>query len=239
MPAIDAASTELEEAFATLQGEIEARVPLHLPVESADAMGELTTATARLLQSGDGLAATMEHLQDALQSIAATLDAGDIAATLEHRVESLAQQAANAAQEKRDAFEAMVEELRDGATEEVQEWITEAAEALSEQLAEAGEQVGEAAEQALQHLHEALKTAVQKVADELAENVKTRCANALDAVVEAAVDRALNEVAETLITTQMGTTITSAIGPYLPAVIALRRSVGAIQSALDALRGGM
>jgi hypothetical protein len=120
---------------------------------------------------------------------------------------------------------------------------------LIDHVAQIGDELIADIDGAIEHLEDNVRQALgelgsevngfgEHLKDELISRVKERCDGAIHTVVDAAVQRALAELAEVLITTELGATITSVISPYLPEIIVIRRSVGAIQAALDAMRLG-
>lgn len=238
MQSSDNAVAELERAFLTLQTAVVNPAPESVPGDTSDILQEMHAALNRLSQSGDDLVSLLEECQDALQSIDTTLEADDVVDTLVGRLQVFTDQMGETIGEEQGAFRTAVAELSDLAAEELQGWMIQITEHLSDQIGEAHEQVRQAVVEGLHQLSEALRAEIDHVGEKIVADVKTRCGNAVETVVDKAVEQALHEITQTLIMTEIGTTITSVIGPYLPAVIALRHTLGALQAALDTMRAG-
>lgn len=95
-----------------------------------------------------------------------------------------------------------------------------------------------AADVGLEALGNYAKESILDVGDSVVVRIETRLRGAVGDVVEAVTERALTEVAETMVNAQMGVMITSTIGPYVPVVVALQPALPAVQDALDVMRGG-
>jgi hypothetical protein len=236
---MDDVSGELEEALDLLRGTLRiAWAPPPFPGEMAEAVDTLVTAAERLHQAGGQLARDIEQLTTSLNTLTGTLDTQVIVGSLKEKMAEGVTTTTASMTDGLAEFDSLFDSLGGAATEQVQDWLKDATGALSDQLEETVQQLGQTAEHAFDKLASSLKTAVENVGNDVTDRVQDRCADAIDSVIDAVVEQALTEVAETLVTTQIGATVTSTIGPYLPAVIALKHSVGAIQDALDAMRMG-
>lgn len=122
-------------------------------------------------------------------------------------------------------------------TNEIQDWFAESIGSLDDTLQNSLEDLKDAALDGLETLGDHARDSILEVGDRVVDRIELRLRNAAGDVVEAATERALTEVAETMMTTQMGVMVTSAIGPYLPVVIALQPALPAVQEALDIVRG--
>jgi gas vesicle protein len=191
-----------------------------------------------LLQAMSQMEASLEATLGPLQSLVERLGQ-DLLDDLHDRIETEASNAEEAFDAAINAFEALGVELVESAVEEAKDWLEDSLESLGGKLSAAAEDIKHAAADGVKNLQATISNGVANLGEDVNDRIAQKSRDAANEVVEAATERALTEIAETLVTTQMGATVTSAIGPYLPAIMVIRPALPAIQDALDLMRGGI
>lgn len=212
--------------------------PAALTISPSGAVAQLEEEVGSLVETLSEIETLILTALPVLQQVAEELDEESLSDRLTDFVETARSQVSQQLASDEDEFDGLFEEMEELA-DQLQDWLTSQADELEDALAEALSEVDSCVEQGLERLSDTAEASIRSLGEDVTEGVANRCKNAGRDIVEAVIDRAVNEVAETLLTTQMGATITSSIGPYLPAVIALRPALPLIQRALDLMRGGM
>jgi ABC-type transporter Mla subunit MlaD len=233
---ISTATANLETAIRNLAG-LADMPPFNFDEAPAE-IQQLHDATGRLLEALSGIERSAQEAAGAFSDLAARLEDNDIVEDLTARLNEVTDAAKEAIDDSLELLGTAGEELAEHVTGEVEQWCTEAADELTDAFRDAIDEVADAATDGAAALVDGVADAISDLGDQLRQRIEQRTSDAVHDVVETATDRALTEVAETVMTSQIGVTITSAIGPYLPAVIALKPALPAIQDALDVMRGG-
>lgn len=226
----------LQAALRSLEQAIDLTAPV-LP-DPPPEIAALETATLGLLDALSDIEQSLSSSIEPLEELHARLESDDIVSDLVNLIETEAKESATAFDTALGDFESLGEELAQSATDELEEWLTNAVDALGDELSGAVGEIEQAVADGASNLGSSIKTAVTDLGDNVRDRIEERARQAVGDVIEAATDRALAEVAETIMTMQTGAMITTAIGPYLPAIIAIKPALPAIQDALDMMRGG-
>jgi len=227
---LKAAMTGLSDAIAPDQ-----MVSLELPPEITaleTEMQVLLGALASIENSVQNTLRPLERLQEALED-------PNIITELEARLQAEIETSQEAITEAGQGFASLCEEMAQTISDQLKDWLVDAVDSLGDEMSGAVNDVQQAAADGVEELCGSVETAITNLAEDIKNRIEDRANGAVQDVIEAAVERALAEVIETIITTETGAMITSAIGPYLPVVIAIKPALPAIQDALDLMRGGV
>lgn len=231
---LNAATEGVTHALEALKQTIaESAAPVTMPEAVAGIKAEITT----LLTAGERMDAALTEAVDRLKPLSERLK-GDLLATLHQRIEEERTAAANALDKAREDFEDLATELKGEVTAKMEDWFSDAIGTLGDELEGAIDDVEQAAKNGARQLADNVTDSITRLGDDIIVQVAERAQAAGRDVIDAAVERAITEVADTIFTAQMGAMITTTIGPYLPAVIAIKPALPAIQDALDIMRGG-
>lgn len=226
----------LRQAMDRLQGAVDLQEPI-LP-EPPTEIAALEAGTQELLSALASIEQSLSSTLQPLEDLQSRLEDPDIVVELENRLRAQIDASADAVADALQDFTSLGDELAQAAADQLEDWLVGAVDALGDELSGAVDDVKQAAADGAKNLGESVKNAIAELGDGMKDRIEERSREAVKDVIEAATERALTEVAETIMTTQTGAMITSAIGPYLPAVIAIKPALPAIQDALDRMRGG-
>ncbi|MEP9372756.1 hypothetical protein [Mesorhizobium sp. KR1-2] len=187
-----------------------------------------------LANIGDCVSTNVVILRDLDQRIQNEDLVSDLLSSIEAEAEASQEQVQNAI----DQFDELAQNIGQRLTDEIEDWFADALESLGDTLQNSLDELRDAALEGLEALGDHARDSILDVGNRVVDRIELRLRGAAGDVVEAAAERALTELAETMMTAQMGVMVTSAIGPYLPVVIALQPALPALQDALDIMRGG-
>jgi hypothetical protein len=200
---------------------------------------QVRNVTQQVVERATPLTAGVKELSDRATAVEALLNelvtSTQTLTTLELPGDAIKLATANAVSDIDTVAEALPSEVHDR-LEEVWETAVDNAISAGE---EALETLKDAVEAAAERLVDGLKSGFEAQIDGLSQRVKQKLASLPESIVETAVETAVAESAQMILTTQAGLMVTTAISPYLPAIYALKPVLPAIQDALDVLRGGM
>lgn len=199
---------DLDTALSDAKASIQELADAVAPVTQIDALDK---ALNRLRETTDELGTSLNGVPDALKAV---LD--DTTNVVQERLADFS-----------EAFTTDGKEL----VEESADTLKDTAEAALEQIQQAFEGLTEAV---VNTMREALEAVRDDVEDALVEAPR----RAVDSLIHEAVERAIEQVATTLLTTQFAMTVSASISPYLPAIAALKYSLDALQEALEIMRAG-
>lgn len=212
--------------------------------ELGAALSALSAATTtQILSSAPAIAPLLEALEAAAEAngqLDAALEAETEAA---QAVSSLAERQAEAllasTEEACAVVKSRIESFLDKVDDEALASVAGALDKAEERLAKAFDALADAAHRMTNEIERSMHAAVDEAGDNLRAGLEDEIRRSGRAAVEAAVQALLQQVLSTLVTTQLGVAVTGTIGPYLPAIAALRVSLEAIHSALELLRAGV
>ncbi|TIQ41872.1 MAG: hypothetical protein E5X49_17205 [Mesorhizobium sp.] len=207
---------------------------LVLPPAIQQLRDEAHNLVQALADVGDSISTNKVILSD----LTARLENDDLVGDLLSSIEAGAEESAERVEGAVRQFGELAEGLGTRLTDEVEDWFTNSITSLHDTLQASLDGLKEGATGGLEKLGDHAKESILGVGNSVVDRIEDRLRSAVGDVVEAATERALTEVVETMVNTQMGVMITSAIGPYVPVVIALKPALPAVQDALDIMRGG-
>jgi hypothetical protein len=222
-----------------------------IPNEVKQAVQALSDRLERTDAAIRALPNTFGESEAMLSEIAA--DALVRAESLAHAWDDCVERAGEALSELDGTFEDLFLQRVDVIEQRFETLVESMAEAIAEQLSAAPiafvEQLRndylagiEISGNTIESAGEQLASQVTRALEELDTYMRDEFAEALERKVEDMLERVLDGLAEdafeNVTLTQISTTVTTAIAPYLPALMAARALLGAIQSALQAMRMG-
>jgi DNA anti-recombination protein RmuC len=238
MPAMEAALSELNQALDAVHSSISSMSMTALSSAGREQSNILDLATAEFKQHGEELLSILSQIDDHLNALATSISTIDLAdvllASVQHETEQIEQHADAVTQ----IFASMRDELTNKTEEEVRAWAAHSAETLTGDVGEHIDNLDRLSRETLEGIKSAFQNTLHEVYKSVTERVKERCASVANTTVQAAVDRLVKELADTLIITELGAEITSLISPYLSEIVVLLRLLDAIKEGLRVLRMG-
>jgi hypothetical protein len=117
--------------------------------------------------------------------------------------------------------------------------VTAAIESANDTIAAGLTASAEEIEEALNALRNAIDAAFRQVVTRLGEGVRASIEQAGRDIVNATIDAAVTDVTESVTMSQAGAQITTALAPYVPALVAASKLMGPLQDLLRAARMGV
>lgn len=81
-----------------------------------------------------------------------------------------------------------------------------------------------------------LDRSAQEISSHVGESLRSNLEEGADKLVQGATQRMAEEVIEGVVTSEVGVAVTTALGPYLPALIAIKRATDVIKHGLELLK---
>lgn len=219
--AIDGENTSLTEHFAETEGVFSGVKSAFDSFDGELEEGQLLTGNT--LQELSGVVADLQNSTQALQQ------------TAEDSFESLGEQIS---EENRSQIEASFDELSHQVSELQMGEMVAHFDDLDLQILNVFETFSSTTDQMGDEMIDLGADLFQQVGDIVSDEIESGIQELIEDTIETTVNDLMEEVMENLVTMQLGVTVTTALAPYIPVIIAAKAVLGIIKKLISLMRFG-